>query len=232
MVQDKPNPINFKSLREQVYDYLREAMNQGSLGPGATINLTEISGRLGISKTPLRDALLQLETEDFVTILPRRGCLVKALTRTEIRNLYQVIGALEASVIITEFDKITPDAVEKMIRLNQTMRNALDKTDFDGYYAANVEMHDCYLHLSSNDRLVRIVTTMKQRLYDFPRKKVFVKEWELSSTGEHRQFLQLLKAGKAEEAASYIRDVHWSYEVQRSFIERYYENDFLAHLET
>ena len=66
-----------------------------------------------------------------------------------------------------------------MIRLNQTMRNALDENDFDGYYAANLEMHNCYLHLSSNDRLVRIVTTMKQRLYDFPRKKAFVKEWEM-----------------------------------------------------
>ncbi len=207
-------------------------MNRGSLAPGATINLNEISQRLGISKTPLRDALLQLETEGFVTIFPRRGCVVKALTRKEIQNLYQVIGALEASVIVTEFHKITSNALDKMIRLNQTMCNALDENDFDGYYAANLEMHDCTLQLSSNERLVRIVTTMKQRLYDFPRKKTFVKEWELSSTGEHQQFLQLLKAGKAEEAASYIRDVHWSYEVQKPFIERYYENDFLAQLET
>ncbi|MGB5881972.1 MAG: GntR family transcriptional regulator, partial [Thermoanaerobaculia bacterium] len=60
--------LNLKSLREQVYDYLREAMNRGDLAPGATLDLNAISRRLGVSRTPLRDALLQLETEGFVTI--------------------------------------------------------------------------------------------------------------------------------------------------------------------
>ena len=57
---DEKSPISLKSLREQVYDYLREAMNTGDLVPGSFMNLGEISARLGISKTPLRDALLQL----------------------------------------------------------------------------------------------------------------------------------------------------------------------------
>ncbi len=104
------NIINFKSLREQVYDYLRDAMNRGELGPGANLNLNEISQRLGISRTPLRDALLQLEAEGFVTILPRRGCVVNRLTREEIQELYQVIGALEASVIHDEFHQIDAGA--------------------------------------------------------------------------------------------------------------------------
>jgi DNA-binding GntR family transcriptional regulator len=221
----QPNPINFKSLREQVYEYLREAMNRGELAPGASINLNEISQQLGISKTPLRDALLQLENEGFVTIFPRRGCIVRALTPDEIRNLYQVIGALEASVVVNEFHKMTPERLGRMKRLNEEMRAALDGDDFDRYYAANLEMHDCYLSLSSNRRLLRIVSTMKQRLYDFPRKKAFVKEWEVASIGEHEQFIRLLESGDAEEAAAYIRDVHWSYDVQKRFIERYYRTE-------
>jgi hypothetical protein len=69
---------------------------------------------------------------------------------------------------------------------------------------------------------------MKQRLYDFPRKQAFVKEWEVSSTKEHDELIRLLESGDSREAASYIRDVHWSYEVQQPFIERYY----LPELET
>jgi DNA-binding GntR family transcriptional regulator len=216
------NLLNFKSLREQVYDYLRLAMNRGELAPGALINLNEISRRLGISKTPLRDALIQLEVEGFVTILPRRGCVVNALTRREIKDLYQVIGALESAVISDQFSKITPEITATMKRLNQEMRSALDDDDFDRYYAANLQMHDCYLDLSSNASLRRIVKTMKQRLYDFPRKQAFVKEWEVSSTKEHEELIRLLESGDADAASSYIRNVHWSFEVQQRFIEQYY----------
>jgi DNA-binding GntR family transcriptional regulator len=67
------------SLREQVYHFFRQQMQSGMLAPGASINLNEISKKLAISKTPLRDALIQLETEGFVTILPRRGIIVNKL---------------------------------------------------------------------------------------------------------------------------------------------------------
>jgi len=200
-------------------------MNRGELAPGASINLTEISQRLAISKTPLRDALLQLEAEGFVTILPRRRCVVNVLTVDDIRNLYQVIGALEAAVVLSECSMITGQVVTKMNRLNEDMRRALDRDDFDSYYDANLQLHDCYLGLSPNAWLKRIVSTMKQRLYDFPRKKVYVKEWETRSTKEHDHLIRLIERGEAKAAADYIRDVHWSYEIQRRFIEEYYWTD-------
>ncbi len=64
--------LKFSSLSDQVYEYLRRQMNQGDLLPGSTINIAEIANQLGISKTPLRDALIHLELEGFVTIIPRR----------------------------------------------------------------------------------------------------------------------------------------------------------------
>ena len=63
---------------------------------------------------------------------------------------------------------------------------------------------------------------MKQRLYDFPRREGFVKEWETASTREHDELIRLLETGDTRKAADFIRDVHWSYEVQRRFIDRYY----------
>ena len=214
--------LNLKSLREQVYDYLREAMNRGDLAPGATLDLNAISRRLGVSRTPLRDALLQLETEGFVTILPRRGCMVNLLTREEIRDLYQLIGSLEASVIRSEFDRITATITNRMTGLNDEMADALRDDDFDHFYTANLELHECFLALSSNHRLVDLVRTMKHRLYDFPRKKTFVKDWELRSIDEHAELIRLLEAGDARAAADYIREVHWSFEVQKPFIQQYY----------
>ena len=71
--------IETRSLREQVYEYLKSEIQAGRLVPGSFINLNEISAQLGISKTPLRDAIIQMECEGFVSILPRRGVLLKRL---------------------------------------------------------------------------------------------------------------------------------------------------------
>jgi DNA-binding GntR family transcriptional regulator len=220
MIQSKR--ISLKTLREQVYDYLRELLNRGELVPGSTVDLAELSERLGVSKTPLRFALFQLENEGFVTILPRRGCVVNMLTLPEIRGIYQIIGSLESAVVRAEFRKITPAVVDRLRRYNGLARAAILEDDFDRYYAFNLEFHEQYLELSPNERLKRTLKTLKHRLYDFPRKDRFVKEWELRSVGEHEEFVRLLSAGDARSAASYIRDVHWDFEVQRSYIEQYY----------
>ena len=90
----KKNILNLKSLKEQVYEYLREQLHKGKIRPGSFINMDETSRKLGISKTPLRDALIQLEMEGFITILPRKGVYVNVLTLQDIKDYYQVIGAL------------------------------------------------------------------------------------------------------------------------------------------
>ncbi len=89
--------LNILSLREQVYEYLRNEMITGGLVPGSTINLNRIAEQLGISKTPLRDALIHLELEGFVTILPRKGVMVNALTLEDVSVLLQqTFGWLDA----------------------------------------------------------------------------------------------------------------------------------------
>jgi len=214
--------LNHASLRTQVYDVLRADLDAGVLRPGDTINLDEVAGRLGVSRTPLREALLRLELEGFVTIRPRSGVIVRTLTEQDIRNLYQMIGALEASVLAVERERVTASRVAAMRAANDAMREALAADDFDLYYAANLALHDGYLRLSRNAELVHQVTVMKQRLYDFPRKRSFVKEWEQASTGEHDRIVAALEQGDAREAARVVRDVHWSFAVQERFIRRYY----------
>jgi len=219
---DKKNLLNIKSLKEQVYDFLREQMRRGELLPGSAIDMEETSRRLGVSKTPLRDALLQLEAEGFVTILPRRKVIVNVLTLTDIHNYYEIIGALESMALLAAFDKIGAAEVERMALLNREMEAAITRDDFDEYYAKNLQFHDVFLRLSGNENLNRIVTNLKRRLYDFPRREGFVKEWEEASIGEHARFVELIRSGDREGAAAHIRDIHWSFQVQAPFIDRYY----------
>ncbi len=219
--------INQKSLREQVYDFLREELTQGKLIPGAAVNLNALSEELGISKTPLRDALLQLDTEGFVTISPRRGVFVNRLTLEDIRNCYEIIGALESTVILAVFESIQPRHIERMKQLNKALRTSLKNDDFLSYYQQNVLFHDVFIELSPNQAIKRIIAPMKRRLYDFPRRG-YIKEWEQRNCREHDQLIEAFETGDRTAAVRVWRDVHWSFEAQEKYIRQFYFSEAQA----
>jgi DNA-binding GntR family transcriptional regulator len=214
--------LNIKSLKEQVYEYLREQMRRGEILPGSAIDMEETSKKLGVSKTPLRDALLQLEMEEFVTILPRRMVVVNTLKKDDIRNYYEIIGSLESMAMLKAFERLKAADIEAMQKLNAGMKDAIAANDFDLYYERNLAFHNTFLNLCGNDSLVKLVNNLKKRLYDFPRPKGFVKEWEESSILEHQALIDLLRKGRGQEAANHVRDVHWSFKVQEGFVGKYY----------
>ncbi len=222
MVTKAPEKLNLKSLREQVYDHLREALRQGQLVPGTPLRLGTMSEQLGVSRTPLRDALLQLAWEGFVTIHPRRGVTVRPLSLPAIRHLYEIIGGLESGVILAVFPLLTEQHLGVMRDHLRAMDQALAGDDFPRYYEHNLSFHDVPLTLSDNSELKRLIAIHRQRLYDFPRRPRFVKDWEQASNREHQIYLELLVAGDAPAAAAFMRDVHWSYRVQESYIRQYY----------
>jgi len=219
--------LRLKSLREQVYEHLRQAINSGHLEPGSFIDQKRLAGELGISRQPLRDALIQLELEGFVTVIPRRGVEVRHLTLDDIRHLYETIGALESAVLISASSRLRGDRVREMLSLNRAMVEAIEAGNFNAYYDLNLAFHDMFLTLSDNEALLRNVKICKQRLYDFPREKRLYRDWELASTWEHERIIDLIARGRGTEAANYLRDVHWSFDVQRPYITAYYHVDDL-----
>ncbi|MEW6074363.1 MAG: GntR family transcriptional regulator [Planctomycetota bacterium] len=217
-------PIVALPLREQVYEHLKRRLQAGTLAPGALLDQNALAAEMGISRTPLRDALLVLAAEGFVEILPRRGVRVAALTLDRIRDLYEIVGALEAAALRGAGGRIETAEIDRLDELNAARRAALVAGDFDTFYARNVEFHATWLALSPNEELTRAVRILRQRLYDFPRHRELVKEWEVASTGEHAEIIRLLRAGEVGAAADFLRDVHWSFAVQEPFIRRYYED--------
>ena len=122
---ERTTPLNVKSLKEQVYEFLREQLRKGELRPGSVVDMEKTSKRLGVSKTPLRDALLQLEQEGFVSILPRRKIVVNALSLEDIRNYYEIIGALESAAILAAIDNFKVADLKALETLNAEMAEAL-----------------------------------------------------------------------------------------------------------
>jgi len=215
-----PRPL--RSLREEVYERLRALLNKGGLRPGKYLDLNALAREIGISRTPLRDALLRLECEGFVEIHSRKGVRVAPLTLDRIRHIYEILAALESTALRDVGQRITVETITRMNDQNREMVRALDASDFARFYDANLAFHDAYLALSDNSEMVRHIHILKQRLYDFPRLKGFVPEWERASVEEHRALVRFLEEGNVGAAADLLRDVHWSFSYQESFVRRYY----------
>lgn len=214
--------IPLASLREQVYAHLRKEIQQGRLEPGSTINIDRLSRELGISKTPLKEAIIKLESEGFINFLPRRGVQVRALTRQELQDYYEIIGCLESGVVYAVFDKLRSSAhIKQMQQSNSEQSVALKKREYDRYYFLNLEFHDIFLNLSENRTLRDLVVPMKKRLYDFPRQKYW-EDWEKVNLEEHAKFIGCIENGDRHGAAAVIRDEHWSWKKHEPFFIKFY----------
>jgi DNA-binding GntR family transcriptional regulator len=160
--------------------------------------------------------------EGFVTIKSRRGIYVNDLSLEEIGQFYQLIGALEQSALLVAYPQMGPKVIGEMRILNNGMKQALEEDEFDRFYVLNLAFHNTFLQRSQNPQLIRIVDNLKKRLYDFPSQETWLKDWEMASVSEHEQVVTLLDQGDVQAAARFIHDVHWGFNYQKGFIERYY----------
>lgn len=213
--------LKYSSLSDQVYTYLRRQMHQGELLPGSTINIAKIANQLGISTTPLRDALIHLELEGFVTIFPRRGVRINQMQVADVKNAYDAVGLVESFIVEQCIDQITSSNIQELEELNESMIADIKSDNFTGFFATNVQFHNVYLDISDNEPLKKFILPIKQRLYDFPRQN-YIPEWEMRNSLEHNQFIDFLKQGNGAKAAKFLKDIHWSFEFQNDFIEVFY----------
>ncbi|PID44059.1 MAG: GntR family transcriptional regulator [Proteobacteria bacterium] len=213
--------LEYSSLSEHVYQHLRTQMHSGNLTPGSTINIGAIAKQLGISKTPLRDALIHLECEGFVTILPRRGVLVNKLTIEDVRKAYDSVGLIEAFIIRESIDKITSSHISRLEEINEKMNAEIQAGDFTLLFESNLQFHNTFLEVSDNEMLKKFILPIKHRLYDFPRHH-FIPEWEKRNGIEHDRFIECLKKKDGEGAARILQNEHWSFTTQKEYIFLFY----------
>ncbi len=192
-------------------------MRIGALEPGASISVNTMIKELGISRTPLREALLLLQEQGFVSILPQRGVKINALSLDDVKDIYEILGGIESRVVLSVFHKIGGNEIQLMNQLNSQIEGWLVKEDIIRHNQANIEFHNVFLDLSENHRLLRYVKNLKMQLYDFPRRN-FGKQWNSRNLQEHREFVKLIQKGKAIDAADYWRDIHWEFDPPDSFV--------------
>ena len=213
-----------ESLRKKLYDYIKNKMNSGELKRGDTINQKELSEELGISRTPFRDCMIQLEAEGFVTIVPCKGVIVRYLTFEEIMDAQEVGAALEGMAYELAFEPVRKSSVEKLRLIVDEVEKRLHDGDVSLCYDKNIAFHETILEKCPNKQIVSTLVKMRERLYDFPRHDLTpVLKWEKLFWQEHRNQIEILNNWTAKEFGEYNRTVHWGIQGKEGYWETLFD---------
>lgn len=199
---------NLYLLRTQIYEHLREELKKNNLKPGMLLTISQLSKQMGINRTPLREALLQLQAEGFVTLLPQRGIRINELSREDLKNIYEILGALDSRAMLSVFDRITPAHVDRMKQINEQMYQTVADPEEYRYFDLNTDFHNVYLNLSENTMLLDQLNILRQRLFKFGSQGEWIEKVRPLNYTEHLNLIELIERKDARAAADYIRDVH------------------------
>lgn len=188
------------SLRDQAYDSLKKAILNNVLKPGVTYNASTLAAQLGLSKTPVQEAILRLASLDFIKVLPRRGVQVNVLTDDDIHNLYEFRLAMETAMVRRAAQKINRAGLEAIEKHHARAVAIARDDDPIGYLKADRGFHGVIASLSDNGFMQRALENVRD-LIDWMGIKALSRPERVQEVNEeHQKIIDGLKKGDVEVA--------------------------------
>ncbi len=199
-------PLENRTLREQVVGHLRQEILASRLTPGTELGEVMLARSLGISRGPLREALGQLAAEGLVTIVPRRGAVVKTLTRQEFLDAYQVREALESLAIKLAVPRLRETERAQLRQMCEEMESEAAAGNTERFFEINHDFHALLVRGSGNEKLVEMHTQLIAQMGRLLKKSVELRGGMERSAAEHRGILAAVDARDPEQAARLIEE--------------------------
>ena len=194
----KGKQIRAQGLTEQVSHVLTEAILDGTLGPGESLIETDLQKQLGVSRSPLREAFRDLEKKGLVTIVPRRGTVVKEITRTDLEENFPVRATLEGLAARQAYPRMTPDQLSEMAAALEGMKQVGEAGDSEGYRKNHLKFHEVFIKASGNTLLIDILKTLRMhRLWYLVSFRYHHRNFELA-LAEHQKILDLFSSPETD----------------------------------
>ena len=194
------------SLKDMALRVLKNAIMSDKLKPDKIYKIEELAKSLGISKTPVREALLDLASRGFVTFLPRRGVQVNALEEKDIRDLYEFRLAMETAVMQNITPTITVGAIDKLQAINDALKVLIGSDERVEYLKKDREWHLVLAELTENDYLISALERVRDLVDWMGIKALVQRERMMEVFNEHNRVLGMLRKGDATGAARAMED--------------------------
>ena len=191
---------NYQPLRETVCEALRSAIRNGILEAGERLMEVQLAEELGISRTPVREAIRKLEQEGYVIMMPRRGTYVSSVSVNDIKEIFEIRSALESLSASLATVRIEPDELEKLRTLLTEIEGHIECKDIDKIVETDIEFHGLLYQVSRNERLVTIISNLKEQLARFRTLSMSYPGRLQETLEEHRAMVEAIAAGDVEAA--------------------------------
>ncbi len=201
-----PSALDHRTLWQRVHEHLRDEISSGRLTPGTELHEVALAASLGVSRGPIREALGRLATEGLVTIRPRRGAIVRALSSEEFIEAYQVREALEMMAVRLAVPKVTAEDLTALERLIEEMALRGEAGDVQGLFEANTEFHQRFFDVADNRLLAELYRQLRGQIDRHRLRSLGLRGDFRRSIDEHRAILWAARTGDVERAVRLTSD--------------------------
>ena len=199
------NMDDFLPLRDVVFNTLRQSILIGELKPGERLMEIHLANRLGVSRTPIREAIHKLEREGLVTITPRRGAEVAQITEKSMNDVLEVRQALDALCVELACDRITEEGTEALRKACDHFEQCVNTGDSKRIAQADVALHDIIVQATGNQRLIQLVNNLSEQMYRYRFEYIKDSSQHQTLVNEHRIIYQSIVCKDKETAAAAAR---------------------------
>ncbi|MGF1471744.1 MAG: GntR family transcriptional regulator [Rubrobacteraceae bacterium] len=203
-------------MREEVYEMLRELIVDGTLKPSEKMRDKELAGALGVSRTPVREALRRLEDEGLVESAANRWTRVSSVDISEAKSIYPIIWSLEALAISLAESRIGGAEIEEMAEINARLERALSKRKAVEASESDRAFHEVFVRRSGSEDLIKILNELKMRLRRLEVLYFGGCVVAGKSVAEHEEILEALRSKDYVWAAAAV-EANWKESLKRIF---------------
>ena len=191
----------YKPLRDIVFETLREAIINQTLKPGERLMEIQLADEMGVSRTPVREAIRKLELEGLVVMVPRKGAYVAGISMKDILEVYVLRSALEALAASLAAARITDEELEKMERQVLKEAEETELNNLSGIVAIDTTFHDLLYQAAHNQRLVQFINILQEQLQRFRAASLSKPGRSKTALDEHKKIVEALGERDARLAA-------------------------------
>ncbi len=197
--------VSIHSLHEQVANTVREGIFAGKLAPGSFLDEAALCERLGISRTPLREALKVLTAEGLIRHEPRRGCFVNEVTEQDLDEIFPVIALLEGRCAFEAAQSIGEADLATLEVMHHRLESAAREGAIQDYYAVNLAIHEAIIQIAGNRWLTQVIGDLRKILKLARLQQLNAPGRMAQSLAEHLAVFAALRARDAQGAEAAMR---------------------------
>jgi len=202
----KVNMNEYLPLRDVVFNTLRQAILKGELAPGERLMEIQLAEKLGVSRTPIREAIRKLELEGLVNMVPRKGAEVAKISERNLRDVLEVRRALEELAVELACKRITDEDLNQLEIISKKIEREVHSLDSIELAELDEKYHDVIYQATGNNRLIQMINNLREQMYRYRLEYIKDKDSRTTLVAEHGEILKSLKEHNVEKTVNIIRE--------------------------